>query len=244
MINGQLFEVLLLREDGDLEAFNRLLACLPLTERMKLFSSLLRYLTSTFFNKPSIAESSSRDPVISAVAGLICKVTPDETFKKTCIVDWLIGPVGAGPDGNTAIRRAVLACLAKDEHSLADVLEKSMDQFGDDLYIKHTPMLQHQGRASSYSPRANCVKLTSPSSGSSRSSQRRAPQPIVIPAVQDPSTFADVPRHGVEPAQFCPRHREVSWYGRGRSPFVSRPRGGNETRLPYGRDEYGRGEVV
>lgn len=152
MINGHLFETLLLREDGDLEAFNRLFARLPLTERMKLFSSLLLYLTSTFFNKPNISESSSRDPIISAVASLICKVTPDETFTKTCIVDWLVGPVGAGPDGNIAIRRAVFACLAKNEQSLADVLEKSMEQFGDELYIKHTPMLQHQGRAPHYSP--------------------------------------------------------------------------------------------
>lgn len=157
MVNGQLFEALLLREDGDLEAFNRLLVGLPLTERMKLFSSLLRYLTSTFFDKPSVADPSTNDPVISAVAGLICKATPDETFKKTCIVDWLIGPVGAGPDGDIAIRRAVFACLAKDEHSLADALEKSMEQFGDDLYIKHTPMLQHQGRALPCSLRASCV---------------------------------------------------------------------------------------
>lgn len=124
---------------------------------MKLFSSLLRYLTSIFFDKPSVADLSSKDPVISAVAGLICKVTPDETFKKTCIVDWLIGPIGAGPDGNIAIRRAVFACLVKDESSLADALEKSMEQFGDDLYIKHTPMLQHQGRTLPYVLRTNYV---------------------------------------------------------------------------------------
>lgn len=146
MINGQVFDALLLREDGDLKAFNRLLDGLSPNDRVRLFSSLLRHLTSAFFNKPSYYETSSRDPVISGVAGLISEVVHDEDSRKACLVGWLTGPVGAGPDANIAIRRAVFACLAKDEHHLFDVLDKSMNQFGEDLYIKHTPMLQQEGR--------------------------------------------------------------------------------------------------
>ena len=145
MINGQLFNTLLLSEDGDLKAFICLLEGLSPTERVKLFSSLLRHLTSTFFSKPGDLEPSSRNPAISAVAGLLSKITHDEALKRTCLAGWLVGPIGAGPDANIAIRRAVFACLAKDENNLFDVLDKSMDQFGDDLYIKHTPMLQQEG---------------------------------------------------------------------------------------------------
>lgn len=146
MIHGQIFESLLLREDGDLKAFIRLHDGLSPTERVKLISSLLRYLTSTFFNKPGGFEAPSQSPVISAIAGLIRKVAQDNDSQKTCLVGWLTGPVGAGPDANISIRRAVFACLAKDENHLFDVLDKSMGQFGDDLYIKHTPMLQQEGR--------------------------------------------------------------------------------------------------
>lgn len=148
MINGQIFESLLLRKDGDLKAFARLLDGLSPTERVKLISSLLRYLTSTFFNKPGDFEATSQNPVISAVAGLISKVSQDEDSQKSYLVGWLTGPVGAGPDANISIRRAVFACLAKDENHLFDVLDKSMGEFGDDLYIKHTPMLQQEGGGS------------------------------------------------------------------------------------------------
>ena len=150
MINGQLFDALLLSEDGDLKAFIRLLEGLSPIERIKLFSSLLRHLTSTCFNKPGDLEPSSRNPAISAVAGLIGKIAHDEALKRTCLAGWLVGPIGAGPDANIAIRRAVFACLAKDENHLFDVLDKSMDQFGDDLYIKHTPMLQQEGKVLLY----------------------------------------------------------------------------------------------
>ncbi|SPN96856.1 related to TEL2 Protein involved in controlling telomere length and position effect [Cephalotrichum gorgonifer] len=129
VINGQLFDALLLRKDGNLKAFIRLLGALSPAERGRVFYSLLQYLTSTFFGKPSTEEASTQSPVISAAAGLIRQVAYDDAFKKTYIVDWLAGPVGAGPGANIAIRRAVFACLAADEHHLADVLEKSMDQF-------------------------------------------------------------------------------------------------------------------
>lgn len=150
MINGQIFDALLLREDGDLKAFIRLLGALSQTEKVKLFSSLLRHLTAAFFNKPSDFDTFSRNPVISAVAGLIIQIAHDEALKTTCLAGWLVGPVGVGPDANIAIRRAVFACLAKDENHLFDVLDRSMDQFGDDLYIKHTPMLQQEGRVLLY----------------------------------------------------------------------------------------------
>lgn len=208
MINGKLFDALLLRDDGDLKAFIRLLEGLSQTERVKLFSSLLRHLTSTFFNKPGDLETFSQTPVISAVAGLISKLAHDEALKRTCLAGWLVGPIGAGPDANIAIRRAVFACLAKDENHLFDVSDESLGQFGDDLYIKHTPMLQQEGRESLY-PLAHEVldQLTRPSPCSCRSSWRWIPQSTVPPEVKNPSPLADLPFHGLEPTQLYSGHR-------------------------------------
>jgi len=48
-------------------------------------------------------------------------------------------------DGGIEIRRAMVAVVAQNTESLAQVLEKAINQFGDQLYIKHTPMLQQEG---------------------------------------------------------------------------------------------------
>ncbi len=37
--------------------------------------------------------------------------------------------------------------LADDKEAITTVLEKSIGQFGDQLYIKHTPILQQEGRS-------------------------------------------------------------------------------------------------
>ena len=221
LVNGQLFEALLLREDGNLDAFVRFLDGLSQIERAKLISSLLRHLTTTFFNKAGgDAENSGQKPVISAVAGLISKVAQDEASQKSCLAGWLTGPVGAGPDANIYIRRAVFASLAKDEHQLFEVLEKSMEQFGDDLYVKHTPMLQQEGRASSLSP-SHCDSLTLSSTCTSRSTWCWISQPSITPEIQIHPSVAYLPRHGIEPAQLRSGHREVSRHGCGRSSFVA-----------------------
>ena len=194
MINGQLFTSLLFSEDGDPKALNRLAANLSQMERVKLFYSLLQYLTSTFFSKPGDSQATSPNPVISAVAGLIRKVTCDEPSQKSWIVSWLTGPVGAGPNANIAIRRAAFACLAEDEDTKYEIMEKSLNQFADDLYIKHTPMLQQEGKPihtpSFICPRDPLIPL-SPFSGCPP--WRWASQSIVTPEVQDASPFTGLP---------------------------------------------------
>jgi telomere length regulation protein len=38
-----------------------------------------------------------------------------------------------------------MAVISQDRDDLVAVLEKSLSQFGDQLYIKHSPMLQQEG---------------------------------------------------------------------------------------------------
>lgn len=60
-------------------------------------------------------------------------------------MEWLTGSSGAGLGEGVGIRRAAVAVIAQNKDDLVMVLEKSLGQFGDQLYIKHSPMLQQEG---------------------------------------------------------------------------------------------------
>jgi len=61
------------------------------------------------------------------------------------LLSWLTSSTGAGVGEGIAIRRAVVAALAEDKSDMETVLEKSLQQLGDQLYIKHTPTMQQEG---------------------------------------------------------------------------------------------------
>ncbi|KAG7121153.1 DNA replication checkpoint protein tel2 like [Verticillium longisporum] len=81
------------------------------------------------------------------------------------LVLWLTNSTGAGLGEAIGIRRAVVAVVGKDKECTSQVLEKSLSQFGDQLYIKHSPMLQQEAHAqvllltAGYVHRASAVKL-------------------------------------------------------------------------------------
>ena len=61
-------------------------------------------------------------------------------------MEWLTSSSAAGVGEEVGIRRAVLAVVAQEKEDICTVVEKSINQFGDQLYIKHSPMLQQEGR--------------------------------------------------------------------------------------------------
>ncbi len=81
---------------------------------------------------------------VAALAGLINAIVQDPRLKEY-LVSWLATGPGVSLTENMAIRRAVVTVVAQDREQLVQVLEKAMGQFGDQLYIKHTPMLHQQG---------------------------------------------------------------------------------------------------
>lgn len=83
--------------------------------------------------------------MISAAAGVIKSLVADDTKYLSHLVTWLTSANGAGLGDTICIRRAVLAVLSSDRDSIATVFEKSLSQFGDYLYIRHTPVLQQEG---------------------------------------------------------------------------------------------------
>lgn len=119
-----------------------------LEQRQVLFT-LLRYLSERFLNQLDTS-THAQSPVISAAAGIIKLVVGSDEIRKNHLVNWLTGSSWGGLGDGIGIRRAAIAALAQDKDSIGIILDKSIAQFGDQLYIKHSPMLQQEGMSSRY----------------------------------------------------------------------------------------------
>jgi telomere length regulation protein len=106
---------------------------------------LLEYLSRQFLSRLEL-EDTKPHKNISAVAGIIDGVVQNDQGRKTHLLNWCCSPSGAGLGDGVGIRRAVVAVLAKDRDMITSLLEKSLNQFGDKLYIKHTAVLQQEGK--------------------------------------------------------------------------------------------------
>ncbi|CAM1506656.1 Fc.00g062970.m01.CDS01 [Cosmosporella sp. VM-42] len=131
----------------------------------KILHTLLHHLSERFLNhldldgiKPNKMVSAASEVIKAAVGG-------DETRKKH-LINWCASSSGAGLGDGIGIRRAVLAVLAEDRDAITTVLEKSLSQFGDALYIKHAAMLQQDVHtqilllSAGYVHRLSPIKLT------------------------------------------------------------------------------------
>lgn len=63
------------------------------------------------------------------------------------LIEWLTNSSGAGLGDEIGIRRATIRSLSQDNDSIVQVLEKSIRQFGDLLYVKHAPIMQQEGQS-------------------------------------------------------------------------------------------------
>lgn len=87
--------------------------------------------------------------LVAASAGFLDHVIDSQEFCKNHLISWLSSSSGAGVGENIAIRRVVVATLSKVKYDIETVLEKILQQFGDQLYIKHAPILQQEGMLTS-----------------------------------------------------------------------------------------------
>lgn len=110
----------------------------------KVVKTLLDYLSDRFLNRLGL-DYIGPNATVSAVAGIINSVTQGNESIKAQLVSWCITSSGAGLGHGLSIRRAVLCVLAQDKETINTVLEKSLVQFGDELYIKHAAVLQQNG---------------------------------------------------------------------------------------------------
>lgn len=112
----------------------------------KTLHILLHYLSERYLNNIDLT-SAEPHPVVSAAAGAIDVAVGNDETRRRHLVDWCTSASGAGLGDGVAIRRAVLAVLAQDKETITTVLEKSLSQFGDELYIRHTAILQQDGKS-------------------------------------------------------------------------------------------------
>ncbi|KAI2636115.1 telomere length regulation protein-domain-containing protein [Xylaria nigripes] len=143
----ELFCRLLLQEDADERLFSKLVNSYPPPEQRMVLLGLLKLLSDCYLNSIDKEVADEDYPAIWAAVGVIQLVIADNDNQRKSLVAWLTGASGAGVGENYSIRRAAVAALADHKESISAVLERSLNQFGDQLYIKHTPILQQEAHA-------------------------------------------------------------------------------------------------
>ncbi|CAD6504137.1 BgTH12-05874 [Blumeria graminis f. sp. triticale] len=145
----QVVTKLLLQEDECSELFSSILANLSVFGQRKVLFETIRISSRDFFRKELAKTEYSKWWItdaasVSAVAAMVQKIISKDEKRKVHIIEWLTSSVGAGVGDGIAIRRSVLAAVSSDKDCIETIFERSMQQFGDNLYIRHTPTLQQE----------------------------------------------------------------------------------------------------
>lgn len=135
---------LLLQKGNDPKDFAKVCLSQPHGAK-KTMNILLQHLAQQL-NGLDLDEPSSK-ALISAAAGVVDAVIKGSDTLYNHLVAWCASSSGAGLGDVIGIRRAILAVVAQNKDGITTVFEKSLAQFGDQLYIKHAAILQQNGRA-------------------------------------------------------------------------------------------------
>ncbi|KAM0200947.1 hypothetical protein ACHAPA_011250 [Fusarium lateritium] len=155
---------LLLSPESSVSAFTQLALSQPRTYK-KIIHLLLHHLSQKHLQGLSLDDTSPDDKV-SAVAQLLKELALNDATRREVLINWCASSSGAGLGDGIGIRRAVVAALAQDRDAIIAVLEKSLAQFGDELYIKHSAILQQDVHTqillltAGYVHRISPIKLT------------------------------------------------------------------------------------
>ncbi|KHE89962.1 hypothetical protein GE21DRAFT_700 [Neurospora crassa] len=153
---------LLIAQGADNERFGLLLGHVPRSEQRKVLFSVLKTFAEDYLNRLGTSDTEGSNKMISAVAGAISAITMNDPERIAYLVEWLTGSSGAGLGDSIGIRRAVVAVVSQDRDSIVSVLEKSIAQIGDQLYIKHSPIVQQEVHAQVLLLSAGYVHKVSP----------------------------------------------------------------------------------
>ncbi|KAI6249814.1 DNA replication checkpoint protein tel2 [Erysiphe necator] len=157
---------LLLKKDNLPAHFSKLCANLSSSDQRKVTFSVLKLCSTQFLSSNFVNEESEwwkKDALsISAVAALISIMISGNEKIKSHLLTWLSGNFGAGVGEGISIRRSVIAAISNDKCFMENLLEKCLKQFGDHLYIRHTPTLQQEAHCQILLLTAGCVHRHSP----------------------------------------------------------------------------------
>ncbi|KAK6954110.1 hypothetical protein Daesc_004072 [Daldinia eschscholtzii] len=138
---------LLLQNAENHETFEKLLSSLPSFEQRKVLNLTLKLLSDKYLNYLNDTNVTEDTPIIQAAAGVLKTITGNDETRKNHLLNWLTSGSGAGIGEGYGIRRAAVAVFSEDKEFMVTILEKSLNQFGDKLYIKHAPLLQQDAHA-------------------------------------------------------------------------------------------------
>ncbi|KAI1652912.1 telomere length regulation protein-domain-containing protein [Daldinia decipiens] len=138
---------LLLQNVESHETFEDLLSSIPPLEQRKLLSLTLKLLSDKYLSSIHDTSEIKGAPIIQAASGVLKAIIGNDESRKNHLLNWLTSGSGAGIGEGYGIRRAAVAVFSDDKDFIASVLDKSLSQFGDKLYIKHAPLLQQDAHA-------------------------------------------------------------------------------------------------
>lgn len=113
-------------------------------DQRKIIFSLLKHFAEAHLNKLDRCETKQSQDIIAGVVTILGDIVEIGEGQVAHLVSWLTSSSGAGLGDGVGIRRAVVAVVAQQRDALIDTLEKMIAQFGDALYIKHSPLLQQE----------------------------------------------------------------------------------------------------
>ncbi|KAL1383696.1 telomere length regulation protein-domain-containing protein [Phyllosticta capitalensis] len=115
-------------------------------EQRRFLLSALDWISKKLPSAQKIPKKETQDErtAISAAAALIAVITSSSETTKEALVNWLTIEKSVA---SFATRRAALAALQTDGDRMAKVMERSMQQFGDEIFIKHSPIMQQEALA-------------------------------------------------------------------------------------------------
>ena len=146
LVQEFLYKLLLHDDSNSKSMFGMLVNNYPLPEQRKVLILLLKLLSDRCLNHINDTKANEEYPTIWASVGVLRSVIASNETMRNNLVTWLTSSSGAGAGEGCGIRRAAVAALADHKESISTVLERSLSQFGDQLYIKHAPILQQEGK--------------------------------------------------------------------------------------------------
>lgn len=146
----ELLNSLILDSEDEGTRFTTLLNNLSIFEQRNILYAALQDISKHHLSAPITTEDdpswwNSDSKIISGASGLIKLLVASNEARRDQLIAWLTSSTGAGMGEGVAIRRAVMACIAEDKSDMEAVLDKSIQQLGDQLYIRHTSSMQQDG---------------------------------------------------------------------------------------------------
>lgn len=140
----------MLGNESEIASIRTLMNNLPSQDQKSLLDAAIKLLSKRFSSSQSFDDlknwSSLETTEVGAAARYLSILLDDKDSRKAHFISWLTSPTGAGLGEGIGIRRSVLASIAASKSEVDAVFDKSLHQFADQLYIKHTPVLQQEGK--------------------------------------------------------------------------------------------------